>query len=234
MLASVTGHYFFQHYGSAWGADILMSEVGENIDSVQAHIAFTRGAARQAGKPWGLDFSVWYGPYFRNYYAIDPWGAGVTACSTCGHSDSLFERAYYLAYMSGASYLSDEGGGIYFWSGEPGDAGAALPLSPVGQLAQEFAAFTRANPDRGTPYVPTAVLLEAEHGMGLGFWYDDMPWDYLPMDPGDYATAALFDQNLFRTAYGFKLPATRPATWSTRRRLATPSTFCSKTRASRH
>ena len=201
LLASINGHYFFQHYGAAWGADIVMSEVGENIDSIQAHVAFTRGAARQNGKPWGLDFSAWYGAFFRYYLGGQPW-TGVTACPTCGHSDSLFERAYYLTYMSGASYLSEEGGAIYYWSGaDPEADGGALPLSPIGQIAQEFAAFTRAHPDRGTPYVPTAVLLEEDHGMGLGFWYQNMPWDYLAMDAGDYATAALFNQNLWPDSF---------------------------------
>jgi hypothetical protein len=198
LLASINGHYFFQHYGATWGADIVMSEIGENIDSIQAHVAFTRGAAAQNGKPWGLDFSAWYGAFFRYYLGGSPFGSGVTACATCGHSDSLFERAYYLTYMSGASYLSEEGGGIYYWDGATASADAGpLPLSPIGKLAQEFAAFTRAHPDRGTPYVPTAVLLEENHGMGLGFWYQNLPWDYLSMDDGDYASAALFAQNLW-------------------------------------
>ena len=52
LFSSINGHYCYQHYACQWGADIVGSEVGENINSIQAHLAFTRGAARQYGKPW--------------------------------------------------------------------------------------------------------------------------------------------------------------------------------------
>ena len=44
LFSSVNGHYCYQHYACEWGCDLVGSEVGENINSIQAHIAFTRGA----------------------------------------------------------------------------------------------------------------------------------------------------------------------------------------------
>ena len=114
-VISTTGHFFFQHYGAEWGADLIESEVGENINSTQAHIAFCRGASRQYGKPWGLDMSSWYRPGNRDWTKPGIWGA--SSCPTCGHSLSLTERTYFAAYMAGASFLEDEGGSFNFFLG---------------------------------------------------------------------------------------------------------------------
>ena len=71
---SINGHYCYQHYGCQWGCDIVGSEVGENINSTQAHIAFTPGAARQFAKPWLIDFSSWYGPSMFDEDPKKHWG----------------------------------------------------------------------------------------------------------------------------------------------------------------
>ena len=63
---SKTGHMLYQHYGPAFsptGIDMVGIEVGENINSVQARIAFARGAARQYDKTWAVDFSLWFARY---------------------------------------------------------------------------------------------------------------------------------------------------------------------------
>lgn len=59
------GHYFYHHYGAKWysNLDIISAEVGENILSVNAHMAFTRG------KNWGIDLSSWWGASIRDYTA---------------------------------------------------------------------------------------------------------------------------------------------------------------------
>ena len=44
------------------GLTVIGSEVGENIDSIQAHFAFNRGAAQQFHLPWFIDFSVRFCP----------------------------------------------------------------------------------------------------------------------------------------------------------------------------
>ncbi|SHE65645.1 Por secretion system C-terminal sorting domain-containing protein [Mariniphaga anaerophila] len=62
-------HYFYHHYGAGCynDVDVIACEVGENIASINAHVAFTRGAARQYNKPFGINLSSWWGPAIRDY-----------------------------------------------------------------------------------------------------------------------------------------------------------------------
>lgn len=58
-MSALLGHYLMHHYSATWSSlDVIGSEVGENINSIQAHFAFNRGAARQFHLPWFIDFSV--------------------------------------------------------------------------------------------------------------------------------------------------------------------------------
>ena len=75
-LSAMLGHYLMHHMSAIWSAlTVIGSEVGENINSVQAHFAFNRGAARQFNLPWFIDFSDWnagtsaicYLSYHRHY-----------------------------------------------------------------------------------------------------------------------------------------------------------------------
>ena len=203
-LFSMNGHYYFHHYAAAFGADVLLSEIGENINGTQAHVAFTRGAARQYTKPWGMDVSAWYGPGINDYWAEDDrvWCQERDGDGRCiawysgpdhGHSISLFERMYYSSYLSGAQLLVAEAGSVYFLNSRH----APPSLSPLGEMAREFYAFTQQYPDRGTPYVPVAMLLEYYHGLGLGSWY--LPegtarcWDWVPMGESERETLQLLE-----------------------------------------
>lgn len=56
---SFNGHYPYHHYAAEFGFDAIGSEIGENMDSYQVMMAFNRGAARQYGLPWFVDFSAW-------------------------------------------------------------------------------------------------------------------------------------------------------------------------------
>ena len=58
---SMNGHHSWHHYAGEFGFDVLASEIGENIHGYQFHLAMNRGAARQYGKPWAIDFSSWHG-----------------------------------------------------------------------------------------------------------------------------------------------------------------------------
>lgn len=185
------GHYYLQHYAAEWSSGLVVSEVGEGITSINAHLAFTRGAARQYGISWGMDFSVWYGPYIRDYSKKRVWGNA--SGPDHGHSISLAKRMYYNTYMSGAQYLLEEAGAMYFFDGEKLGSDGLLTLSPFGKMAQEFAGFVAAHPDRGQPYAHAAVLLEHKHGMGLGWWQSGKPWDYLAPTAAYSWTRALFN-----------------------------------------
>ena len=181
-FVSVNGHYCYQHYACEWGCDVVGSEVGENINSIQAHIAFTRGAARQYGKPWLIDFSSWYGPSMFDENPNRTWGDN--SGPTHGHSLSLHARTYYLSYMAGANVVVAEGGWLNcFKSQEPGPDGT-LPLSSLGEKAAEFYRFTRRHPDRGVACAPVALLLPFDHGIYPGFGRK-LSWNAFPYTPGD-------------------------------------------------
>jgi hypothetical protein len=181
-LISINGHYCYQHYACEWGCDVVGSEVGENINSIQSHIAFTRGAARQYGKPWLIDFSSWYGPSMFDEDPRRTWGEN--SGPTHGHSISLHSRTYYAAYMAGANVVVAEGGWLNcFRSQQPGIDGL-LPLSALGQEAARFYRFTRRHPDRGIPYAPIGIVLPFAHGIYPGF-PPKLTWNVFPYQPGD-------------------------------------------------
>ncbi len=196
LILSVTGHFFYQHRGAEWGAQLVLSEVGENIISTQAHIAFTRGAARQYHVPWGMDMSSWFGPSIRDYSSPPVWKepspGPIYSSPTGGHSLSLTKRIYFASYMAGANFFMDEAGSVNFFDGEA--------LSPLGKVAQDFNQFTVNHPDRGTPYVPIAILMDRIHGMGLSWWEStSLNWDTFPIDEND--RSRLYTKSLFEAIW---------------------------------
>ena len=190
LFSSINGHYCYQHYACEWGAEIVGSEVGENINSTQAHIAFTRGAARQYDKPWLIDFSSWYGP---SMYDEDPkktWGE--YSGPERGHSLSLHRRTYYVAYMAGANVVVAEGGSLNFFRSQAPGPDGTLPLSRLGEEGARFYAFTKRYPDRGIPYTPIALLIDPLHGIYPGFG-EKLSWNSFPYSPGDQRLLKLWE-----------------------------------------
>jgi len=182
LFISVNGHYCYQHYACAWGCDVVGSEVGENINSIQAHIAFTRGAARQYGKPWLMDFSSWYGPGIFDEDPRRTWGDNSDP--NHGHSLSLHQRSYFVSYLAGANIVVAEGGWLNCFKSQTAPANDPLPLSALGEKAAQFYRFTRRHPDRGIPYTPVALLLPFDHGIYPGF-DRKLSWNAFPYTPGD-------------------------------------------------
>jgi hypothetical protein len=209
---SMIGHYFYAALSASFEAEgegvaggiIAGSEIGENINSINAHLAFTRGAARQFGGPWIIDFSSWMNGFIRDYSRSAFWGNSSSPVG--GHSLSLTRRAYFAVFMSGASALIAEAGAVNFFLEEP-ELPLPLPLSPLGRVGAEVYAFShrrhsqrRGSPPpstssdseavRGIPYVPLALVSEQAHGMGIGFFYDARAWDALPLSPAEQRTSA--------------------------------------------
>lgn len=161
--ASMNGHYSWHHYAGEWGFDLLGSEIGENIHGYQFHIAMNRGAARQYGKPWFMDFSMWHADGILDYSAQPVWTeySGINN----GHSVNLMERSFVASYMSGADYVNAEAGlTIAFLSETDGDTGL-YKLSPYGEVCQRLNLFSEAHPDVGITYTPVAVVLDYYHGI---------------------------------------------------------------------
>jgi hypothetical protein len=137
----LTCHYYYTALAAQLGrSSAVACEVGENGNSINAHYAFTRGAARQFQVPWMVDFSAWMAGFITDYSTTRPWGSASSAGGDGGHSLSLFKRAYYLAYTQGAAQLVAEAGAVnYFY--ESFGADGVLNLSPLGVFVCLFFLF---------------------------------------------------------------------------------------------
>lgn len=90
-----------------------------------------------------------------NYYSVYS-GAGMT----------WYKMDIWYQYMAGSSMFYHEQGTDEFW--KPGGTSAAgekeVQLSPKGKLVDRFLRLTAAEPDRGQPYTPVAILVDYAHG----------------------------------------------------------------------
>jgi hypothetical protein len=167
-LSTMLGHMLWHHAAATWSAlTVIGSEVGENINSINAHFAFNRGAARQFSLPWFIDFSDWNSGFLHSYTRNT--STGIYDKKNDGHSISLRERVAYLTYMSGANRHKMEDPSLFLNNNETTLDGY-LPLSPIGESAQRTHKFFVEHPDRGTPYVPIAIMIPSAHGWGIGYW----------------------------------------------------------------
>ena len=160
---SMNGHHCWHHYAAEFGCDILGSEIGENIHGYQLHIAMNRGAARQYGKAWFIDFSSWHGAGILDYSQKKYWGEYSSPDN--GHSINLLKRSMIASYMSGADGFVAEGGGYICVNDTVDPETGVYSLTPYGEACKEFKEFTQANPDVGITYTPVAVVLDYYHGM---------------------------------------------------------------------
>jgi hypothetical protein len=205
-ITSITGHYYYPHYGALWGGaeiDLLMSEVGENVKSINAHLAFVRGAARQFNKPWGLQFSPWYGGYVLDYTSPSVWGTAGGA--NYGHSLELAKRTYFLTYMSGGNELHAESASVDWFNGSTLNSDGTFNLSPMGLIAQNFYSFSHSFVDRGIPLTPMAIILDQYQGLnGINLsqtFYGMLAADNSIKVGFDYTAGLQMDVQLFNTLW---------------------------------
>lgn len=182
------GNPLLQHQACEWGACGLQPEVGENVPGTPNQIAFTRGAARQYHKPWGIHYSSWYGCAVR--YGIRDFKSskklGARYGFDYGHSYSLLRRTQFLSYMSGANTFVQEEENFY--------EDRFPELAPRGKTTVEWFDFVQAHPDRGTVYTPVAVMLDHYHGWSWsGMYPRRRTWGVLGFKKGDYMLDEIFD-----------------------------------------
>ncbi|MBQ8683455.1 MAG: hypothetical protein IJ518_02925 [Clostridia bacterium] len=196
-MGSMNGHTLFQHYAADWGFDSVGSEIGENILMHQAHMAFTRGAARQYDVVGNMYFSNWNASTIGTWETYPSWPQGGP---TKGHSMSLLKRSYLMSYMGGASSFTFEVGcRLAFYGTEKVDNDGWLELSPYGKTMQELVAFSTKNSDIGYTYTPIGVALDYFHGRATystlpgssGYRYN-MTFGYFPNTAGDDMYMKLF------------------------------------------
>ena len=206
---SFTGHEWLEPYAAMWGADRLTTELGAGSPCVQARIALLRGAARQHGIPFAVQTSPWYGGKIPHYE--DGEGEEV---SRRGHSAAFQARTWYLAWLSGASYVTPEACQLALFQRLPEQRGTkpappvtrAQPtdkrfkLSPLGVKAQQFVRHIEQHPDIGVPFTPFALIVDQYSGFhvtpGAG---QVRPWWRLEPTPGDLEIATFLNTIFPRT-----------------------------------
>ena len=197
---AINGHAHWQHYAAEWGFDCVGAELGENVASHQAHMAFTRGAARQYGIKTAVSTSNWYKSTIGTEESTDSWpGFGS---KDGGHSLSLHRRAFILSYMSNISMYGFEASSrLSFLGPEYVDENGILELSSYGKMAKELVGFATANPDIGISYAPIGIVMDFYHGLAA---YSTLPggvsgkshnkaFGYFPNTPGDKMNWDLFE-----------------------------------------
>jgi hypothetical protein len=149
----------------------LLERAIDELGDLSTGLAFIRGAARQYGRDWGIDFSSWRTS-----------NRGATAYNEDdvllgGWSESYLRRHYYAAFGAGARTILNEATSYRHANGR---------LNPFGRVTREFADFAlKRHPDMGVPAVFTAVLIDhysgfdPKHGLhnqNEAVWYQDIPY----------------------------------------------------------
>jgi hypothetical protein len=191
-----TDYAFSSHYAYEMGVylNVLERDI-EELGDPFIGIAYARGAARQYGRPWGIDISGWrnssntstdynYTPGSLNY-------DGQPFHLNGGWSQGFMKRHVYSAYMGGANMVLMEAM-VYFDSGQ---------LNPTGMMLRDFGNFALVrHPNRPLPTVPIALMLDHDHGFEpkYGRWTQgDAVWYWgIPYSEGD----RMFN-NFLRLAY---------------------------------
>lgn len=165
-------HAFYK-FGAAYG----LAEVGVwASNQSQFAIAGLRGAAKAAGKPWGVFFAPWGPKGCTSFIPVKDisWRCGEEFLTNTnwpagpqfGFSSALQRRIFFHSYLSGAHTLHEEWGAednLLDW-----DEGK---LSSYGKATKEFLDFQDAHPDVGVPYTPIALVLDASiPPAGAGPW----------------------------------------------------------------
>lgn len=147
------------------GVDMICSEIGENIPTINMMLASNRGTARAYRKPWMIDHSTWWAP--RGH-------AGVQVSPREGHTPWCFFTSLLEAAMGGADYAQLE----VDWAAYDKD----YNLLPWGEALRHVHALATLVGSRGETLTPFAILLGHENG-----------WPGVGWRVGDVRNAGLFD-----------------------------------------
>lgn len=173
-LWGVFGYAASAHRFAEYGLDCLMVErTNDDVEDIQTGVAFTRGAARQYGRQWGVDISLWWGPIYGCVQDMEY---------------SFHRRTLYASYFSGAQAYRLEGGHLFYNADQK-------KFNRIVDLFDEFGRFTQVVAP-GTPDVPVAVMLPADHGwITPPYWQASRTvWNYarIPYRQGQRALDGLF------------------------------------------
>ena len=162
------------HTLAALGLDcILVERANDDVEDLQTGVAFARGAARQFGCTWGIDFSLWWGVIYG-----------------CVHNlpTRFHKRNFYMTFFAGADTVSVEGGDLLY------DLDKNKPQL-LGETMAAFGQFAR-RVTRGDVEVRVAALLPEDHGwITPPYWQTAREaWNYarIPYQQGYRGVDAFF------------------------------------------
>lgn len=188
-------------YASLGLETIFLERTNDDLEDLSTGHAFARGAGRQFGCRWGIDFSQWW-----------------TAIGDCDveNSAGYFRRNLYLSYFAGANALAIELVGPL--PDQTPDTATAFSDALL-----EFTQFRRRYP-AGEPRVPIAVLVPRDHGwISPAYWHSQFKsWNYarIPYRVGDRGL-----DGLFATAFPGSTYAMQPFPFGAYRDRKSPNTF---------
>ena len=171
MLEALEGYWCINHLAAYWGGiKRLVIETSRPFVNWQLQMMYNRGAARQFDRYWGWYAASYYTGYDSNgKWMIDAepaaWQRGKNWGPGYGLSQNIIERVYRVAWMTGANFFEREDTSSNFWD-RTAKGEDRWKLAPEGRIFADFSDFTRANPDRGTPYTPVALLVPYDQGSG--------------------------------------------------------------------
>ncbi len=162
-----SAHDYMRH-----GIDcVIVERSNDDIEDLQTAVAFARGAARQYGKQWGIDLSLWWGVF---YGCVPDLPA------------SLYTRHLWVSHLAGSQAYRIEGGGMHY--GPDGPGLVAQAVDAFGGVAKDL--------DRGVADTPVAVILADDHGwMTPPYWRtQNEAWNYarIPYRQGDRGMDGFF------------------------------------------
>ncbi|MCD4824580.1 MAG: hypothetical protein K8S55_08225 [Phycisphaerae bacterium] len=197
---SLMNYRLFHHHALEWGSRSVTAEIGETVPCTNLQIACTRGAAREYGRPWGIDLSSWlYGKMTHYVYTPDFISSPCSLYS--GHSVSLHKRFCYASWLAGANYIWYENEAVLAMNEndirqvigcQPDKKYDRWVLSPVGEIAQKLFALAKIK-DRGTPYTPVALMIDFAHGWSPLGCTPHKIWANLPLAKGDHMLDEFFN-----------------------------------------
>jgi len=216
---------YLDHWILEMGSPFTGQEIGNTgySEHLGMCFAFSRGAARQYGKPWRTYLAVWapgicgesvsnycdfLSPECRTYQT-----GGFSGYDTgpySGSSLSLQKRQLYSAYMSGSNMIRDENDySLYIANYDWRTIDKVDPLvkitrdkpyhlSPAGEIRKELYDNIVKKHDRGTAYTPVALIFDRYHGY-IPTYSKNKVLGILPFTEADYMMRAV-ESTLFPLA----------------------------------
>lgn len=148
--------------GLRLGARHVMPELGNQTPMSRLQVAYVRGMARAAGRPWGVYYECWGGKPFgvTCFNGQTMWRIGAKANPYAAHggaggsSQALQRRILLFAWLAGAGSFAEEWGDsntFHDWT--------RYELTPGGQVIADYLDLSE-TVKRGDPVTPVALVVD--------------------------------------------------------------------------